>query len=475
MTTQLSLFNQYKKDISENYTASRDGIPQASTPKAWTSSDDQAFYRFSFKNRITAELESQLLECIVSNSDLTSEQQKRAEFYLNISRADLSRDARLGDTTIAAEAPVAVMGKDGVWNPLPKMQQDIQDLFSTPLHVAKIINWLSFLNLYRLIGTFSRLSWSSFWALAAKYQIIDDHNKIFGHEIDRAILNNSATVFNFLSVGLFAARFAAHMSMILKHAIVKRTHAEQGISPLELALHEFYIRAPNILNDLVWGIINLLTNYSQLWGISAALANQLTIVTLVFDFSWIIGQWYLKERELSAKHGELMAFHKSLEAVDSDDIAISSYKLMALKDMQLEVRALYLFQIFACLSIISGYLAVLTFSSAAVAPIGFLACVIGFGMYAGCGDFAAFIRASYGHFQSSPETQQALGSKFVVTVAKSAMIPALLVGVFTFNFPVAVIATLLYVAIDRYGPSRKPVVVEVDSVDDEEPGMGARP
>lgn len=464
MTTQLSLFNQYKNDISrklDHIETNNHDVHVAAVN--WRSEDDQSFYQFSFKNRITAELEYELLKGIV-NDPKVKEQRERIILYVNTLAEYLYKDARLAGNTAEMKKFVTFSESANIeaeaWDPLKKFQQDCVDLLSTLQHVTKIINWLSFLNLYRLIGNFSRFSWSSFWNVAAIYHFIDEQDRLFGQTINRSVLDNASDAFNFLSVFVFAARLIAHLSMIFKHAFL-RTEAEQGISPFELACYELYIRIANVLNDTVWFTVNLLTNYPGLWGISAALANTITSITLLFDLSWLFCQWYLKECELAAKYHEfkhLSEFEPERE-VNADDLVIHQAELLALEDKQLYVRALYLFQIGACFSIIGGYLSVITVASVAATPIAFLGCVIGFGMYAGSEDFAAYIKASYGHALKSNAEIQVARSKVITTITKATLVPVLLVGAFTINFPTALVATVLYFMIDRYGPDCKPKVL----------------
>jgi hypothetical protein len=455
MVAELSMFNSHKMNIGNNEYQLKSYLD--------TYNEDRNYYNFSFKSRFTAELEYKLLGAVFKDSRLNDEQRASVGYDLMQTKHQLRRDAELAGNTHEAKAyqdPNQTSEQDaaGVWQ-RNKLSEDLRNLGLTFTEINKVIGWLSFLNIYRLIGTFARLSWTMVWTIAAECHLLDDQNALFGHPINRDILTTSTTVFNALSVLLFAARWLSHIAMIIKH-VACPTDAEKAISPLERGLREFYTRMSHICNDTVWGIMNMLTNYPQLWGISVATANTMMLYTIVFDLTWLCVQWGFKEWELNEKYNELMEFRKTLSQ-DSDASVINEKMLLALADEQLETRARFGIQIFACLLIIVSFASVLALTSVAAAPIGFLACLVGFSMYLSSDEFAAYWRSFYAHDRvnsSDPKVQaeqQEARVLFFKTLSKAALVPTLLVGMYTISWPLAVVMTVLYAAYENYGPKSK--------------------
>ena len=462
MAVELSMFNQYKEKLDTVY----DKNPQPNVNldvflflnKTGQLISNHEFYTFSFQSRPSAELDYKLLGAVLKDAVLTPEQQARARYYLNHTKYVLHRDAELAGNTYEAkryqdENSAPEIDAPGSWQ-YKKLGNDWANLLRTPKEINKVIGWISFLNIYRLIATFARLSWTMLWEIAAQCHLLDDNNALFGYRINRDLLTASTTFFNALSVLLFVGRWTSHIAMILKH-VACPTDAEKAIRPLERGVREFYGRMSHILNDTVWGIINLLTNYPQLWGMSVATANIVIACAILFDLTWLCAQWAFKEWELYDKRKELDA----LSAVLSPDAAeINRQMLLKLDDEQLEMRARFIIQILACLLIIGSFVSVMTFTAAAVAPIGFLACMIGFSIYLSSDEFATYWRSFYAHDRrnstesSVQKEQQEARIVFFKTLSKAALVPTLLVGMYTISWPVALVLSVLYAAYENYGP-----------------------
>ena len=438
----------------------------------------QQKYKFTFEHRRAVDLELQLLEAVLKTPNLKKDLKNRAQFYALSYAQFLLEDANLAGNTAEAALyqdkitrltlPSGEPIPTTPWEPLTKLKKDLNKLAQTPWHVSQMLSWLSFINLeVRLIGTFSRLTWMSIWAFAQQNHWMDAQGFVLGHPINRAILDASTHVFNFLSVFLFVARLLAHGSVVLKH-VIWRTNAEQGISRLEIAKKELYDRMSDMVNDGYWFPINLLTNYQSFWNLSDPVANALLSVALLCDTSWLVAQWYLKEVEWKSRQTAETTF----EPNKLEDKALEQLMLQVLLDEQWELRYKMMFCILGALLITSSYLSVLLLATPFAASIGFSLCVLGFSMYVGAKDFAAWMRVSHGAAFKSSETElTAARNMFFTTVAKASLIPLLLVGLYTINWPAALLMTVLYAAYNHYGPAKAPstATANEDCIEDVEP------
>ncbi len=451
----LSFFD-YKKTVLAEYTAAKSVTP-------FDKLTDTEFYSLSFHNRTMFELEYQLLETVLKTKHLPQRFELEAAYYLETLAHFLARDARIAGNTaeeakylgkIKAFATVSAVPMPSTETEFRKslnqFYQDCSDFLSTPFHVSKVITLLSYLNLYRLLTLFSRLSCKSFWTLAQDNHWIDANNHLLGRPINRSILDNTADLFNFLSVSLFALRLVAHLSMIVKHATSQR-EGEKDIHSGLRAFQEFYVRMAHIMNDIVWLIINFLTNYPSLSGISDPLANTLLVCTLVYDSLSLVALWYVKEKEWFAQHQALIGWKSKGNAnLNRDEMTLTDLNIVLLKDLRFEMRVKYAFSILAGLSIMTSYLLVLALASPAVSTLGFFMCVVGFGMYASADDFAAWMRALFGEMKIENEAQQAQ-TAFFSTWSKSTFTPLLMVGLVTVSWELALLA-MVAVAVRPYIP-----------------------
>ncbi|PJD94100.1 MAG: hypothetical protein CK424_00670 [Legionella sp.] len=472
MTADLSFFD-YQRKIVAGYDSNN-----GEDVHHFSELNETDFYRLSFQHRMTFELEYQLLEKLLKTNDLPAHLKPRVEYYLECCAHFLLRDAQIAENTAESikyqdtintfaqrrviPAVVTIPATETEFRQsLNQFYQDFNGFLATRFHVSKVITLLSYINLYRLLTLFSRLSLKSFWTLAQDNKWLDVNNHLFGQPINRSILDNTAGVFNFLSVSVFALRLTAHLSMIAKHATSQRA-GEKDIDWRQRAFQEFYVRMANIMNDIVWVIINLLTNYASIWGISDPLSNLLLCCTLVYDSISLGVLWYVKEKEWHAEKVLLSNYRNSNSAFNSQDDGLTDLKLQLISDMQLEMRVKFAFSILAGLSIMTSYLLVLALASTAVATLGFSMCVVGFGMYASADDFATWMRAEFGALKIDGEKQQAKIA-FLTTWAKSTLTPLFMVGLVTISWELALLA-MVFVAVRPYipkfggSPSQTPVL-----------------
>jgi len=457
MTADLSFFD-YKKEVIKGYES-------PSTDAPFNHLNDTDFYRFSFYNRSSAELQYKLLNMLVKVYELPQEYRAQAEYYIEAGARFLKRDADIADNTAEAknyaekidyferrrvpnqQSAVATLTE---WQKsVDRFHKDLDYFASAPWHVSKIITLLSYTNLYRLVTLFSRLSFKFFWTLASERHWIDAQDKLFSFSLQRPALDIPAAGLNFISVALFAARLAAHGAMIYKHARSKRP-GEKDIDPWDRALQEFYARLINIMNDIAWVIINLLTNYAAVWGIADPLANALVTVTLIWDCSWLVIHWVREERAWAKEKTQLLNWNNP--RANPIDREITSCSLLMLEDLQLETRAKYAFMILAGASIMTSYLLFLAGISALVSTVALCVCVVGFAMYGSADEFAGVVRAYFGKLKISGEREE-MRTKFFNTFTKTMVPPFIVMGLLSLGWQVAVLGAIAAVAYS-YAPAK---------------------
>ena len=416
--------------------------------------DAKEFYHFSFYNRKTAELDYKLLDMLVKVEDVPEAIRNRAKYYLLSGAQLLARDAEIADntaekknyddkiaqlTTIAAQQASELTG----WQQsVARLHQDIESFLSVCKHISKFITLLSYMNLYRLVTVFSRLSFKFFWNLASERHWLDAQNTLFGIPVQRTALELPANFLNFLSVALFAARLLAHGAMIIKHARSER-EGEKDIPYWDRVMKEFSARMINIMNDLAWVIINLLTNYAAYWHIADPLANTLLALALAWDCIWLGIHLYREERDWGAKERELIEWQSQCQ--DSYEVEFIIQQLKVLSDLRLEARAKYLFMIAAGLSITTAYLIFLAQISALVSTLCLVICVLGFAMYGSADEFGAMIRVYFGKMEILDERATAV-KKFLNTFTQTLLPPFVMMGLLSFGWQVALLAAIAAVA-----------------------------
>lgn len=466
-------FFDYKQQIVARY-------EKTSTANFITDLNASEFYHLSFYNRKTAELEYKLLDMLVKVEDLPEQYRHRAKSYLYEGAQFLLRDANIADNSAEAtgykdkiaELDTVVPQEDPntarnvsltEWQKaVERLHNDIQSFLSVRNSISKFITLLSYMNLYRLVTVFSRLSYKFFWNFAAEKKWLDTQNSFFGIPIQPNALEIPAYYLNILSVALFALRLMAHGAMIIKHAR-SQEEGEKDIPYWDRIMKEFSTRMMNIMNDIAWVIINLLTNYAAYWHIADPLANTLLALTLAWDCTWLVIHLYRENRDWNAKEQELNVWKD--QCLNSHELMFVEYQLNMLKDLRFETRAKYLFMIAAGLSITTAYLIFLAQISALVSTVCLVICVLGFAMYGSADEFGMLMRASFGKMKIRGERAEAQ-TKFMNTFMQTLLPPFMMMGLLSLGWQAAFLAGIAAV-VYSYMPkwnccSPSPTSVEAD-------------
>lgn len=459
MANDLSFFDYRKAVWDKGRTGDTSSVNNGSLPREFrpifAEKEDKEFYRLSFYNRDSLEKEYQLLCMLVRlDSRLPDDCKHQAEHYLESCAHFLLRDAQIADnsaeakkyqdkidefaqTRTAAEQTQVRQTSLTEWQKsLNRFYKDMNDYLSTPWHISKFITLLSYINLYRLLTAFSRLSVKNFWNLASERGWIDFQDKLFGFSLQRPALEYPVAILNFLSVALFILRLTCHFAMILKHGLSQKP-GEQEIDAWARMEREFSTRMTDICNDGAWWWVNLLTNYSDTFPAIAPYAAPLLAVTLVYDCTWVAIHWYRKERDWAKKRAELEAWRDD----DQGDFMITNLQLLLLNDTLWEIRYKYMFSIAAGLFIMTSVLLFLAAISTLVTTVSLLVCVAGFAMYGTADEFAGWMRARYCELKNANDEVE-MRAKFVKNFTQAIGSPLLVMGLMAFSWQVAMVVAV---------------------------------
>jgi hypothetical protein len=352
-----------------------------------------------------------------------------------------------------------------------KIAADLGVLASTPVHIAKIRDWVAFANIYRLHFTFCRLTVRQSLLLASELKWLEKLDQMLGTHMDVngmvSRLNAPAALFNLLSVGLFAARLIINAGLLLKHTFLPATEQECLLGVKKRFYQEVYARHCVMINDAVWGATNLLTNYRMLFNISAPFAAWLTAGLLVFDVSWLFYGRRLAKAEYRVKEAQYRHEKNNYEllmqaaSIGMDDMK-KYQKHCQMLDKQLDelrlneetANAKFLFNILAAVLLTTGFTTSLLLATPVAVIVSYFVIVVGVAMYFSAGTYGAYKEKSLilqQHKLNSENTDIAQHDKHVtrnaliITMAKNIIIPMLIVTALAVCWEAALLITALYI------------------------------
>lgn len=355
-----------------------------------------------------------------------------------------------------------------------KIAADLGVLVSTPVHIAKLRDWAGFGNIYRLHATFCRLTVRESILLANELKWLDILEQKFGFRADVngmvSTLNAPAPLFNVLSVGLFVARFIINAAMLLKHTFVPATDEEESLSIKKRFYQELYTRHWGMINEAVWGVTNLLTNYNTLFGITAPVASWLTASVLVFDVAWLFYRRHLVDKELDVKEAQYRSEKSNYQTLmNGASISLSEmkkyHKHCEMLDAQLDqltvtrqtANATYLFYIGAAILLTSSFSASLLLATPAAVVVCYFAIVVGVAMYLSGDIYGSYKEKSIILNEAKKNNKDVVKldeldkektlawNQLIKTTVKNIFIPMFIVTAFAVCWQAALLVTALYI------------------------------
>lgn len=349
------------------------------------------------------------------------------------------------------------------------------DLLRAPTQVSKIRDWVSALNVERIYWLFCRTTVTQSLLLARELEMLDRIGSVFGNiDVDNIIatLESPNPVLRVCSVAFFALRFIFNGAMLVKHS--HGSDKEKDYDALLRLNSELYKRHPVLVNDLVWGVVNFITNYNWLTGIPDPTAGWIVAGFLFFDFCWLVWQRHLAEIEYQAKKEQLIndrEFYTNLllRYVDENGQPLTEEKIKEigqhLKLLNDEIDQLELswsaessyfwFNCAGALLLAVGFSASMVFTAPVVAILCYAICTFGVAIYLSAGAYKNYEekRLQANHDPSNNEAlaaYYAARNEFIFTMLKNVFLPTLFIATFAICWQAAVVLTAVYIAYQLY-------------------------
>ena len=339
--------------------------------------------------------------------------------------------------------------------------RDVSDLSLIPFSNEKLRKLSGKANLQRLSTRFSMITVQQTLLLANQYHYLDSLEVLMGRQVNIAILDAPIGVYNALSVGLFGFRFLLNLSMLLKRTFTP----VDGLTMGEVFNDEFKKRYYQMTNDLVWGVVNGLSNYATYFHIAAPVTGYLMIGFTVFDIIWLYHLLDQTDRNFLSKKQEYLEYQALLEK-DSPEYLMVQKQLDQLALDHEKARSEVVFYFVAAIIFLSSFTTMFLFAPAALVPVFFLVCNIAIAMYMSGAQYGEYKEKCLVVEQQKTNTGdvttearkdvQTAWDNLGFAMAKNTIAPLVILGAFTINFPAAILLTLTYMAYESGYLTRLP-------------------
>ncbi|WP_157737120.1 hypothetical protein [Legionella lansingensis] len=262
-----------------------------------------------------------------------------------------------------------------------------------------------------------------------------------------------------LSVGIYALRFMINLVTMTRHIL--EAELEDKLSSDQVFTDEMEKRGFSMLNDGVWGTVNLLTNYNKQFNISDVAAANATVVFLVFDAALLMAQWLFESTKYKQRVQELGQQKRSLSPESNPtQYAVVQRQLDILNDEWEAQCAYYAINIMAASLVAIGFGATVFFSGGLSLAV---LSMIGNALYATADEYKNYKKSTIaiqreknnGHIENddthlelmsqlTKESSQAY-SDFWKRLAYNTAGPAFIITTAAFSWPIALLITVPYV------------------------------
>lgn len=330
----------------------------------------------------------------------------------------------------------------------------------TVQHTTAIRGWLGFVNLYRILFLFSRLTIKQGLIFLNQQKWLDNLGRLLNRNIDVnaliSMINSPTSIFNALSVGIFEIRLLIILCEALKHVVWADTEKEASRTKTERLYHEIFVRIVDFYNDIAWATVNTLCNYGYLAG---PVADWLTAGFLVLDAVALFVRLGLAYNDYNFKKEQYD--HERALVIEFTDIEKRDKHLSVLdgKVEQLKIdwqakQAELLFTAAGALLLASGFSATLLLAGPAAAVVGFVSCTLAVAMYISSGKYGEYTRASL----TNTDVDEAY-SAFAWSMAKNSVMPFVMVTAFAVYWPAALVLAASYIAYECSGGEKTKKVI----------------
>jgi hypothetical protein len=355
---------------------------------------------------------------------------------------------------------------------LKQIKEDFSSLLSTPFHISKIRDWVSFLNIERLHIVFSRITVQQELLYAQHAGWLQYFERLVGGPLHPETLNAPTPIFNALSVGLFAIRFIISAGIIVKHTFFP-SNAERGMTFTERFWKEIDDRYCMLLNDGVWATVNTFTNFAPYFNITPFAASMTLSVFLIFDVALLVHRRQRAESAYTTKrnqfNAEKLTHEKTIRALMAaapelnralirstlDHISVLDSQLFELDAEWAKTNGSFHCNILAATILMGSFSATLLLAMPAAVPVCFFICTIGIAMYLSDEAYGNYAKNKYkeahyekhnlAHKKAVLETQSSWNS-FIVSLLKNTLAPQIILTACIINLPIGLTLAALYIA-----------------------------
>ena len=315
---------------------------------------------------------------------------------------DLEHFAVTQTTTVTAkEAPLSAR-LDWIKKQAKDNTKSIWDLFAHPSALRQQFNDS---NLTRIYWVFCHFCLNEIILIVKDQDIITKIGDLLGYSIDldkfSDALNTPNNILNILSVVFFAGRLVVDLAMLAKHTYGANEDERSRSTAKQRFWAELDKRILSMTNCVVWGSVNLLTNYHDLFGIPAAMAMPIVAGVLIFDLT-LLQVTRLKTKATYDKAIAKIDLELATKDLEPSYRTILEKQKQVLEDEWFKKNQNFMFNSIASIGLLVSF----SLSLVITAPIAILACYlvgcICIAMYSSSKEYDAYISANRRHkFASS--------------------------------------------------------------------------
>lgn len=295
-------------------------------------------------------------------------------------------------------------------------------------------------------------------------QFIDAMNRRIGHPYNTddflKMLNKPNNTLAALSVGIYSLRFMLNLVVMCKHSI--EAALGNKLSGQKVLQQEMEMRGFTMLNDMVWGPVNLLIYRQKMFHLSSAAIVNTVAVSLVFNVAQVVMHWLF---DLIKHHNCILALEKQKGnlAIGSQKLAVINRQIDILNDEWEAQSAYHAFNLAAASSQAVGFGVIfLLFGSLSLTYV--FSMMLGSALYFTANDFKSYQQASVAVHRellngkgANDSTHQKIlkeltadyhkaSTNFWKNLAYNTAGPTFIVTVAAISWPVALLITVSYLA-----------------------------
>ena len=246
----------------------------------------------------------------------------------------------------------------------------------------KATGFIGMIHFYRIFGTFATLVLKYSWDLC-NVDLASTSTDYMAVQSD---------IFHGLSVALPFLRLIINAKHVIQH------HDE-------MTSREMRARGFQIFEDLLWGLVNLFTNYSKQLGLlngqaslfsiipSLPIADLVTVGFLAYDIARNFIEWAFIERPTYVAN--ILALDKRIRGLKADnssgindfEIKVAEAQLIDIKAQKIQKLAAIGFAVIAASFVAAGFAASMFFSGGLALPLCYAAVALGMALYKSADSF----------------------------------------------------------------------------------------